>query len=88
MTNSYSRLAEGALPTPRVFRPSRRIFDIRPSSFLHIRQLAFVIDYTRRFFGGRQPLWGKGVTSSIDLMVRPADCRAVIGAFAARRQAL
>src|ERR1700730_17481067 len=37
-----------------------------------------VLVYTRRFLGGRQPLWGSGVTSSIDLMVRPADCRAVI----------
>ena len=34
--------------------------------------------YTRRFFGGRQPLCGSGVTSSIDLIVMPAACRAVI----------
>ena len=34
--------------------------------------------YTRRFFGGRQPLCGSGVTSSIDLMVMPAACNAVI----------
>src|SRR5262249_38385035 len=35
-------------------------------------------DYTRRFFGGRQPLWGSGVTSSMALTVRPALCRAVM----------
>src|SRR5271170_2569249 len=35
-------------------------------------------DYTRRFFGGRQPLCGSGVTSSIALMDRPAACRAVM----------
>src|SRR6187551_2779405 len=28
-------------------------------------------DYTRRFFGGRQPLWGIGVTSSICVMRNP-----------------
>src|SRR5438552_17032873 len=35
-------------------------------------------DYTRRFFGGRQPLCGKGVTSSMALMFRPAACSAVM----------
>src|SRR5437879_6507551 len=34
--------------------------------------------YTRRFLGGRQPLCGSGVTSSMALMVMPAACRAVI----------
>src|SRR5262249_616929 len=34
--------------------------------------------YTRRFFGGRQPLWGSGVTSSMALIVRPAACKAVM----------
>src|SRR5438067_6729064 len=34
--------------------------------------------YTRRFFGGRQPLCGSGVTSSIALIDSPAACRAVI----------
>src|SRR5207302_2177686 len=34
--------------------------------------------YTRRFFGGRQPLCGSGVTSSIALTVSPAACSAVI----------
>src|SRR4051794_22266341 len=34
--------------------------------------------YTRRFFGGRQPLCGSGVTSSMTLMVRPAACSAVM----------
>lgn len=33
---------------------------------------------TRRFFGGRQPLWGKGVTSSIALIESPEAWRAVI----------
>src|SRR5437016_3365196 len=35
-------------------------------------------DYTRRFLGGRQPLCGSGVTSSIALMVNPAAWRAVM----------
>src|SRR5581483_1740446 len=35
------------------------------------------IGYTRRFLGGRQPLCGSGVTSSMALMVRPAACKAV-----------
>ena len=34
--------------------------------------------YTLRRFLGRQPLWGMGVTSSMDLTIRPACCRAVI----------
>src|SRR5579864_2282030 len=34
--------------------------------------------YTRRFLGGRQPLCGSGVTSSIALTDRPAACRAVM----------
>lgn len=33
---------------------------------------------TRRFLGGRQPLWGKGVTSSIALIERPEAWSAVI----------
>src|SRR5215831_1997049 len=33
---------------------------------------------TRRRFGGRQPLCGNGVMSSIDLIVRPAAWSAVI----------
>src|SRR5262245_8902332 len=36
------------------------------------------VDQTRRRFGGRQPLCGRGVMSSIDLMVRPAACSAVM----------
>src|SRR5262249_43053301 len=36
------------------------------------------MSHTRRFFGGRQPLCGSGVTSSMALMVRPAACRAVM----------
>src|SRR5215472_9787972 len=35
-------------------------------------------NYTRRFLGGRQPLCGSGVTSSMALTVRPAACRAVM----------
>src|SRR5690606_38546045 len=31
--------------------------------------------YTRRFFGGRQPLCGNGVTSSMPVTFRPAFCR-------------
>src|SRR5205085_5797064 len=34
--------------------------------------------YTRRFLGGRQPLCGSGVTSSMALTDSPAACRAVI----------
>src|SRR5262249_57682883 len=34
--------------------------------------------YRRGFLGGRQPLWGSGVTSSMALMFRPAACRAVM----------
>src|SRR6266481_1704776 len=34
--------------------------------------------YTRRFFGGRQPLCGNGVTSSMALTVSPAAVRAVM----------
>ena len=34
--------------------------------------------YTRRFFGGRHPLCGMGVMSSMDLIFKPADCSAVI----------
>src|SRR5262249_13239651 len=33
--------------------------------------------YTRRFLGGRQPLCGSGVTSSIALTFSPAACSAV-----------
>src|SRR5205085_10879630 len=35
-------------------------------------------NHTRRFLGGRQPLCGSGVTSSMALMFRPAACRAVM----------
>src|SRR4051812_46131888 len=35
-------------------------------------------DYTRRFLGGRQPLCGSGVTSSMALIDRPAACSAVM----------
>src|SRR6516165_7402391 len=37
-----------------------------------------LLSYTRRFFGGRQPLCGSGVTSSMALIDRPAACRAVM----------
>src|SRR6476659_7095372 len=36
------------------------------------------VRYTRRRFGGRQPLCGMGVTSSIVLTLMPAVCRSVI----------
>src|SRR5205085_9524137 len=36
-----------------------------------------LFSYTRRFLGGRQPLCGSGVTSSIALIDRPAAWRAV-----------
>src|SRR5947209_4825633 len=35
-------------------------------------------NYTRRFLGGRQPLCGSGVTSSIALIDSPAACKAVM----------
>src|SRR5579875_426695 len=37
-------------------------------------------NYTRRLFGGRQPLCGIGVTSMIDVIFRPADCNERIAA--------
>src|SRR6516164_308765 len=36
------------------------------------------VSQTRRFFGGRQPLWGSGVTSSMALTFSPAAWRAVM----------
>ena len=39
-----------------------------------------MIPYTRRRLGGRQPLWGMGVTSLIMLTSRPAACRLRIAA--------
>ena len=36
------------------------------------------MDQTRRFLGGRHPLWGRGVTSSIALMDSPEACSAVM----------
>src|SRR4051812_41845037 len=43
-----------------------------------VTQDSLLLFYTRRFLGGRQPLCGSGVTSSMALMVRPAACRAVM----------
>src|SRR5699024_3310896 len=37
-----------------------------------------ICNYTRRRFGGRQPLCGTGVTSLIDVISNPADCNARI----------
>src|SRR5262249_13575691 len=37
-----------------------------------------LLPQTRRFLGGRQPLWGSGVTSSMALMERPEAWRAVM----------
>src|SRR5215475_15456437 len=45
---------------------------------LLILNYCVAVDYTRRRFGGRQPLCGSGVMSSMDLIVRPAACSAVI----------
>src|ERR687883_479410 len=42
-----------------------------------VRQWSGGSGQTRRFFGGRQPLCGSGVTSSIALMIRPDCCSAV-----------
>src|SRR5579883_1031111 len=42
------------------------------------QRLGISPNYTRRFLGGRQPLCGSGVTSSMALIVRPAACKAVI----------
>ena len=41
----------------------------------HVLSSSLPIPYTRRRFGGRQPLWGIGVTSLIMLTSRPAACR-------------
>src|SRR5262249_22520537 len=43
-----------------------------------MRSLRTHYNYTRRFLGGRQPLCGSGVTSSMALTDRPAACRAVM----------
>src|SRR6516225_6683602 len=45
---------------------------------VRVRVRVRVRTQTRRFFGGRQPLCGSGVTSSIALTVKPAACKAVI----------
>src|SRR5699024_9460660 len=37
-----------------------------------------IVNYTRRRFGGRQPLCGTGVTSLIDVISNPAVCNARI----------
>src|SRR5699024_11212946 len=49
---------------------------------LHILSHSFVLlsSYTRRRFGGRQPLWGMGVTSLIMLTSRPTACSARMAA--------
>src|SRR5205085_1737703 len=51
--------------------PERSIFLLLAPCFLRLR-------YTRRFLGGRQPLWGSGVLSSIAVIFRPLFCRAVM----------
>jgi hypothetical protein len=33
-----------------------------------------IVCHTRRLLRGRQPLWGIGVTSRMEVMVNPADC--------------
>src|SRR5689334_4453560 len=37
-----------------------------------VRNVVALGRYTRRFLGGRQPLWGSGVTSSMPVTLRPA----------------
>src|SRR3954454_19038680 len=49
-----------------------------PGTFCSLPFLPRTASQTRRFLGGRQPLWGRGVTSSIALIERPEACRAVI----------
>src|SRR4029453_2550761 len=34
-----------------------------------------IVCHTRRLLRGRQPLWGIGVTSRMEVIVKPADCR-------------
>src|SRR5215204_2990024 len=43
-----------------------------------VERAAAASGQTRRFLGGRQPLCGSGVTSSIALIDRPEACKAVI----------
>ena len=50
----------------------------RATDLVALAQPTYV--YTLRFLGGRQPLWGMGVTSVIDLTTIPAACKARIAA--------
>src|SRR6516225_1044157 len=59
-----------------ISKPANVVF-IRISNLFRISKFEFRI-YTLRFLGGRQPLCGNGVTSSMALMDKPAACRAVI----------
>ena len=49
-------------------------------SYTHLdvykRQIKNLINYTRRFFGGRQPLCGTGVISEMERTFKPIDCTA------------
>jgi hypothetical protein len=48
-------------------------------SFLFIsKKLRLLSSHTLRRFGGLQPLCGRGVTSSIEVMRNPADCSAAM----------
>src|SRR5699024_5395003 len=49
----------------------------RSAIVIHYRQgdtFSYKLRYTRRRLGGRQPLWGTGVTSRIAVTSRPAAC--------------
>ena len=46
----------------------------------HLSKTSFIPDQTRRRFGGRQPLWGTGVTSLIRVTSRPTACSARMAA--------
>src|SRR5215475_12882926 len=56
-------------PFKKSFMPSRR-----HSRHFAWRYRAMVAPYTRRRLGGRQPLWGIGVTSRMAVTSRPTAC--------------
>src|SRR5262249_22041863 len=58
--------------------PSRRDWSDWSATFSHPQEHPGLVGQTRRFLGGRQPLWGSGVTSSMALIDSPEACRAVI----------
>ena len=54
--------------------------DANSWSFVSCHGNEYLLDYTRRRFGGRQPLCGTGVTSLITVMSKPIACSARIAA--------